>query len=740
MCKKLMFLISLVMVLGLATVASADDYDYTGDYPWSYLYISPWNWDGPPFPSYGGPGLGDKAYISEGGPIVLDTDIAVDRIYGPTWENDVDQTMYLIHDCNLYLDDGWRQRASCGGGVATIEMTDNAKVLVRGDDIEFEGDEDDDQCDWLSHVVLNMTDDTEFATDDRKFKISRRPWDYFELNMTERAYMYIDNRFEAGEDEDESGAALINVTDDAVLEAKEIVLECRDAPLEFNISGNGQVVVNDNEMKLYAGGPALGGSLNVTENGVLDCSDDLELGLDDDFVAGQTFTLNMTGQLINIDGDFKFPAHDEATGQIDVYLYGGLINVEGELDHEDMVGWTVYICGDGVMVVDGNIVDDVLEEALEGHWVACPQLDCFERISPRGNLMVEYDTGEYPGKTKIWVQDADGEAWAPMPDDGATGIPAIAELCWCPGESECPEPLNFHIFLSDVREEVADGNFHAWQGVQSGNCFTTEPLCLGKTYYWRVDSVWDCCVFEGPVWQFTVVDRECIEDMEAYNNATNPIWETWLDGCGDVNGVGGNGTGSCVYSDNYIVHSPSALSMRYYYDCSGEDMSGDERDCNYAIATRAIQADLSSSCAETIELWFYGDPDNDNGPLEAMFLAVKDGSDNSAVATYGDTVPESPDDMLLAEWQQWDIALTTFGGVDTTDIVSMSLGFGDITNCHREKGGYGVMRFDDICVFPCRCVPKYTPDIVDLNADCKTNWLDIKIVADNWLEDEYCNQ
>jgi hypothetical protein len=453
----------------------------------------------------------------------------------------------------------------------------------------------------------------------------------------------------------------------------------------------------------------------------------------------------MTGLLINIEGDFQFPAHDEAEGQVDVYLLGGIINVEGELVHGDdgvyKDGWTVYICGDGVMVVEGDIVDDVLEEALDGHWVPCPQLDCFDRISPRGNLMVEYDTVEYPGKTKIWVEDANGDAWAPMPDDGATGIPAIAELCWCPGDSECPEPLDFHIYLSDDIEEIEgeQPSMHAWQGTQTGNCFTTDPLCLGKTYYWRIISVWECCEFIGPVWQFTVVESECIEDMEAYNNVTNPIWDTWLDGCGDVNGVGGNGTGSCVYSDNYILHS-GFYSMRYLYDCSGEDMSGDERDCNYAIATRAIQADLSSSCAEALELWFYGDPDNDNGPLEVMFLAVKDGSNNSAVATYGDTAPESPDDMLVAEWQQWDIELSSLAGPDLTDIVSLSLGFGDVTNCHREKGGYGIVRFDDICLFPCRCVPKYTPDIVDLNDDCQTNWLDIKIVADNWLEDEYCNQ
>jgi hypothetical protein len=449
----------------------------------------------------------------------------------------------------------------------------------------------------------------------------------------------------------------------------------------------------------------------------------------------------LTGDPLLTMGDhFRFIYNDEASGFVTVNLLAGLIDTsEGELRDEGRDDlWLVNQCGDGVWVIDGDVVDEILEHVVEERWIPCPQEDCWGEISPRGNIRAEYDTAEYPGDTKVWVETMDGQAWAPRPRNGETGVPTIAELCWCPGESECPEPLTFHVFLSDDKQEVEDGNLHAWQGAQTDNCFTTEPLCLGKTYYWRVESVFDCCYYPGQVWQFTVVDSECFEDMEAYD-AGNPIYETWLDGCGDANGVGGNGTGSCVYTDTQIVHGGDK-SMLYYYDCSGEDMSGDERDCNYAIATRALAADLSSSCAEAIELWFYGDPSNDATALEAMFMAVKDGGGNSAVATYGGTAPEALADMQVAEWQQWDIALTTFGGVDTTDIVEMSLGFGDVTNCHDQKGGYGVMRIDDICIFPCRCVPKYTPDVVDLNDDCKTDWLDIKMIADTWLVDRRCTQ
>jgi len=47
----------------------------------------------------------------------------------------------------------------------------------------------------------------------------------------------------------------------------------------------------------------------------------------------------------------------------------------------------------------------------------------------------------------------------------------------------------------------------------------------------------------------------------------------------------------------------------------------------------------------------------------------------------------------------------------------------------------GTVLFDDISVCPVRCIPKYVTEIFDLNDDCITDWLDVKIQADNWLED-----
>jgi hypothetical protein len=335
-------------------------------------------------------------------------------------------------------------------------------------------------------------------------------------------------------------------------------------------------------------------------------------------------------------------------------------------------------------------------------------------------------------------------AWDPDPPCNAQDQPPVVELCWEPGD--LTPPITFHVFLSNCFEDVNTGSLHAWQTAQTDTCYTTPPLCLGDTYYWRIDSVDDCNYAPGQVWSFTVVDKLCVEEFETYNNVTNPIWETWIDGCGDEHGMGGNRTGSCVYTGT--PGSPCSSGpqcMMYYYDCSGQDMAGDERDCNYAEATRTFDEaqDWLENCAEAVKICFKGDPGNAHGPLEAMYVMVTDTADQNALVYYGTKAPELLSDMTNPDWQPWAVALDEFvaanPAINLASLASVSLGFGDPSNCHREKGGWGVMWFDQICLWPCHCIPKYTPDIIDLNADCVTDWLDLKIICDNWLEDQRCD-
>jgi len=140
--------------------------------------------------------------------------------------------------------------------------------------------------------------------------------------------------------------------------------------------------------------------------------------------------------------------------------------------------------------------------------------------------------------------------------------------------------------------------------------------------------------------------------------------------------------------------------------------------------------DLTDSGESTLVLWFYGQPDND--PTR-MYVELRDGIGGAAVSEYG-VQGDNPDDILLAEWTEWNIDLADFAGVDLADVTEFVIGFGH-GNCEGpDEMDYGVVYFDDIAVYPTRCVPKYGPE-GDITDDCKVNWQDIDVLSNQWLTD-----
>jgi hypothetical protein len=228
--------------------------------------------------------------------------------------------------------------------------------------------------------------------------------------------------------------------------------------------------------------------------------------------------------------------------------------------------------------------------------------------------------------------------------------------------------------------------------------------------------------------------------MEVYNYNPDYIYDTWFDGCGNKDGMYGNGTGSCVELSMAIVHG-GAKAMWYAYE--NEKISGWERDANYCEAVQCFDPalDLTSACEAALVAYFYGDRDNASTEMWALLNSpcTIDGFPNSNVvgmATYGDN-GEDPEDIKLEEWTEWNMKLSDFAdaGIDLANVTSMSLGFGDKATNVEQPGVTGVVHFDDISVCPVRCVPRFTPDICDLNEDCIVDWKDLDIIGTNWLED-----
>jgi hypothetical protein len=270
--------------------------------------------------------------------------------------------------------------------------------------------------------------------------------------------------------------------------------------------------------------------------------------------------------------------------------------------------------------------------------------------------------------------------------------------------------------------------------------YDAGTLELGKTYYWKINEVNEAetpTTWQGDVWHFAVADYLVVDDMESYGDANTPgepgsrIWYTWRDGAGWSNpapGWGGNGTGAMVDVGTAVVNTGNQ-SLKYDYDNDGT--LGGSPAAYYSEATANIDdlttigRDWTKGGVKALSLWFYGDPGNAATATEQMYVKVG----GAKVVYDGDMA-----DIQEASWHEWNIDLADFAalGANLNNVTQISIGFGNENN--TTAGGSGVVYFDDIRLYPARCVPeRKAPPAADLTGDCVVDYLDIDLMAADWL-------
>jgi len=226
-----------------------------------------------------------------------------------------------------------------------------------------------------------------------------------------------------------------------------------------------------------------------------------------------------------------------------------------------------------------------------------------------------YPDGLVPGTTYYWrideVNDADpnspwkGPVWSftvppkkaydPVPGDGSGFLAADATtLSWTAGFG-----TKLHIiYFGDDFDTVAN----ATGGSQQGTAYyTTDPLELDKTYYWRVDQFDGAVTHTGDVWSFSTRPEIPISDPNLVG------WWKLDEGMGDIvldwsghdnhgtlaNGpiwAEGNDGGALQFdgSNDYVnLGTPAELYIPDNYTYSawfrvGEDINGDS-DAQYLL-------------------------------------------------------------------------------------------------------------------------------------------------------------
>ena len=291
-------------------------------------------------------------------------------------------------------------------------------------------------------------------------------------------------------------------------------------------------------------------------------------------------------------------------------------------------------------------------------------------------------------KGDVWSFTTPGAIGSPNPPNDATDARITPTLSWNPGDSAASHQVYFGSDEEVVRN--ADTTSPEYKGTKALGAEKYDPgkLEWDTTYYWRVDEVNNLnpdSPWVGNVWSFTTADFLTVDDFEDYNDyPPDEIWSTWVDGYGiPANGATVGYPDPDWYQDEHyveivIVHG-GRQSMPYFYD----NALGNSE----ATMTLVSVRDWTENGVSILTIWFSGDASNAAVPMYVVL--------NGSAVVYHD----NPNAAQIDTWTEWTIDLQAFAdqGVNLTNVNSIGIGFGDRSS--PQAGGSGVVYFDDIRLY-----------------------------------------
>ncbi len=151
--------------------------------------------------------------------------------------------------------------------------------------------------------------------------------------------------------------------------------------------------------------------------------------------------------------------------------------------------------------------------------------------------------------------------------------------------------------------------------------------------------------------------------------------------------------------------------------------------------TTAVFSNVSTTGTVTPATFSNQDIGIQSNDPEQMYVKITDGSGNSATVANPD-----PNAAQVTSWTAWGefgqgIELSEFTAdnpsINLANINTMTIGFGP------PAGGSGLMFFDDIRLYPSRCVPELVKPAADFSNNCIVDMPDLEMLADDWLIEGY---
>ena len=325
-------------------------------------------------------------------------------------------------------------------------------------------------------------------------------------------------------------------------------------------------------------------------------------------------------------------------------------------------------------------------------------------------------------------------AWNPNPGHGAVYVDRNADLSWKAGIDASSHDVYFGTDFNDVNN--ADNSWpvggpdpqdpDVYKGSQDlGNTsYEIGVLEPTRTYYWRIDEVNGLDIWRGEIWRFTTGESSIVDDFDSYVSSIT-IDATWVENTGRtvITLQTAEGDANYVRDGNSMKYSYGNAFSPYYCESKAN------------IVDLAVDPDWAAWGIKALSLWFYGQSGNSTTVNDRMYLALEDTSGNLAVVPYdGDA-----NDVKLETWQNWNIELEDFNevnNVDLSSIASIYIGFGDRYD-YTVAGGSGIVYFDDIMLYPHRCVAALSLSQGDFTGDCVIDESDLEIMAIDWLMRDY---
>jgi hypothetical protein len=305
-------------------------------------------------------------------------------------------------------------------------------------------------------------------------------------------------------------------------------------------------------------------------------------------------------------------------------------------------------------------------------------------------------------KGEVWSFSTPGAVGSPNPYNGAENVKQTTVLRWVAGDDAGSHQVYFGTDKAAVSNATTAST--EYKGIKNLDDVQYDPGSLmgDTTYYWRIDEVNNLnpnSPWKGGVWTFTTADYLVVDDWESYNDidppnpGSNTIFAYWMDGyyTPPINGALIGNDPLPPYAERTVVHS-GRQSMPYVFDITGK----------YSEATLTLESprDWTASDVKTLTIWFHGDLSNAAAPI---YITIANIAGAPAVVPHDDS-----DATQINAWTRWDIPLQEFAdkGINLTNVNTITIGIGNKTN---PPGGTGKMYFDDIGLHPLPPEPEPAP-------------------------------